>query len=115
MTCRWSTPTSNECPPEEASRHIVDVISDVSLAYYKRARRCLRDTGCAPGRIYVTGSPMAEVLRATPAFSTIPPQSPREVVRTVVELDGEGSLPEAPVHDYADDILSTKVVKIIRS
>ena len=104
MTCRWTTPTSNECLPEETNRRIVDVISDVSLTYSKCVRRCLRDTGCAPERTYVTGSPIAEVLRATPIFSTLPSESPRGVVRTAVELDGEGSLPEAPVHDYADDI-----------
>ena len=50
--------------PEETNRRIVDVISDVNLAYSEHARRYLRDAGCAPERTYVTGSPMAEVLRA---------------------------------------------------
>ena len=54
----------DECLPEETNRRIVDVISDVNLAYSEHARRYLLATGCAPERTYVTGSPMAEVLRA---------------------------------------------------
>ena len=54
----------DECLPEETNRRIVDVISDVNLAYSEHARRYLRDADCAPERTYVTGSPMAEVLRA---------------------------------------------------
>ncbi|WP_449314387.1 UDP-N-acetyl glucosamine 2-epimerase [Rubneribacter sp.] len=54
----------DECLPEETNRRIVDVISDVNLAYSEHARRYLKDTGCAPERTYVTGSPMAEVLSA---------------------------------------------------
>ena len=54
----------DECLPEETNRRIVDVISDVNLAYSEHARRYLKDTGCAPERTYVTGSPMAEVLRS---------------------------------------------------
>ena len=50
--------------PEETNRRIVDVISDVNLAYSEHARRWLKDTGCAPERTFVTGSPMAEVLSA---------------------------------------------------
>lgn len=50
--------------PEETNRRIVDVISDVNLAYSEHARRWLKDTGCAPERTFVTGSPMAEVLGA---------------------------------------------------
>ena len=50
--------------PEETNRRIVDVISDVNLAYSEHARRWLKDTGCAPERTFVTGSPMAEVLAA---------------------------------------------------
>ena len=53
----------DECLPEETNRRIVDVISDVNMAYSEHARRYLKDTGCAPERTYVTGSPMAEVLR----------------------------------------------------
>lgn len=52
----------DECLPEETNRRIVDVISDVNLAYSEHARRWLRDSGCAPERTFVTGSPMAEVL-----------------------------------------------------
>ncbi|WP_165045725.1 non-hydrolyzing UDP-N-acetylglucosamine 2-epimerase [Adlercreutzia sp. ZJ138] len=52
----------DECLPEETNRRIVDVISDVNLAYSEHARRYLKDAGCAPERTYVTGSPMAEVL-----------------------------------------------------
>lgn len=50
--------------PEETNRRIVDVISDVNLAYSEHARRWLALTGCAPERTFVTGSPMAEVLSA---------------------------------------------------
>lgn len=50
--------------PEETNRRIVDVISDVNMAYSEHARRWLASTGCAPERTFVTGSPMAEVLRA---------------------------------------------------
>ena len=52
----------DECLPEETNRRIVDVISDVNLAYSEHARRYLLDCGCAPERVFVTGSPMAEVL-----------------------------------------------------
>ncbi|MBS5451855.1 MAG: UDP-N-acetyl glucosamine 2-epimerase [Coriobacteriia bacterium] len=54
----------DECLPEETNRRIVDVISDVNLAYSEHARRWLHACGCAPERTFVTGSPMAEVLRA---------------------------------------------------
>lgn len=54
----------DECLPEETNRRIVDVISDVNLAYSEHARRWLAATGCAPERTFVTGSPMAEVLSA---------------------------------------------------
>ena len=50
--------------PEETNRRIVDVISDVNMAYSEHARRWLAATGCAPERTFVTGSPMAEVLHA---------------------------------------------------
>ena len=52
----------DECLPEETNRRIVDVISDVNLAYSGHARRWLKDTGLAPERTFVVGSPMAEVL-----------------------------------------------------
>ena len=54
----------DECLPEETNRRIVDVISDVNLAYSEHARRWLALAGCAPERTFVTGSPMAEVLSA---------------------------------------------------
>ena len=54
----------DECLPEETNRRIVDVISDVNMAYSEHARRYLAQSGCAPEHTYVTGSPMAEVLRA---------------------------------------------------
>ena len=54
----------DECLPEETNRRIVDVISDVNLAYSEHARRYLADAGLPKERTYVTGSPMAEVLRA---------------------------------------------------
>ena len=54
----------DECLPEETNRRIVDVISDVNLAYSEHARRYLKDTGLPPERTYVTGSSMAEFLRA---------------------------------------------------
>lgn len=53
----------DECLPEETNRRIVDVISDVNMAYSEHARRWLHACGCAPERTFVTGSPMAEVLR----------------------------------------------------
>ena len=52
----------DECLPEETNRRIVDIISDVNLAYSEHARRYLATCGCAPERTYATGSPMAEVL-----------------------------------------------------
>lgn len=55
--------SKDECLPEETNRRIVDVIADVNMAYSEHARRYLADTGLPPERTYVTGSPMAEVLR----------------------------------------------------
>ena len=52
----------DECLPEETNRRIVDIISDVNLAYSEHARRYLADCGLPRERTYVTGSPMAEVL-----------------------------------------------------
>ena len=53
----------DECLPEETNRRIVDIISDVNMAYSEHARRYLADCGLPRERTYVTGSPMAEVLR----------------------------------------------------
>ena len=53
----------DECLPEETNRRIVDIISDVNLCYSEHARRYLADNGLPKERTYVTGSPMAEVLR----------------------------------------------------
>lgn len=53
----------DECLPEETNRRIVDIISDVNLAYTEHARRYLADCGLPGERIFVTGSPMAEVLQ----------------------------------------------------
>ena len=52
----------DECLPEETNRRIVDIISDVNLAYSEHARRYLADCGLPKERTYVTGSPMSEVL-----------------------------------------------------
>ena len=52
----------DECLPEETNRRIVDIISDVNMAYSEHSRRYLADTGLPKERTYVTGSPMAEVL-----------------------------------------------------
>ena len=52
----------DECLPEETNRRIVDIISDVNMAYSEHARRYLADTGLPKERTYVIGSPMAEVL-----------------------------------------------------
>ena len=52
----------DECLPAETNRRIVDIISDVNMAYSEHARRYLADTGLPKERTYVTGSPMAEVL-----------------------------------------------------
>ncbi len=54
----------DECLPEETNRRIVDIISDVNLAYSEQARTYLHDCGLPKERTYVTGSPMAEVLHA---------------------------------------------------
>ena len=54
----------DECLPEETNRRIVDIISDVNLAYSEHARRYLAECGLPKERTYVTGSPIAEVLRA---------------------------------------------------
>ena len=53
----------DECLPEETNRRIVDVISDVNLPYSEPARKYLHEMGMPKERTYVTGSPMAEVLR----------------------------------------------------
>ena len=53
----------DECLPEETNRRIVDIIADVNLCYSEHARRYLADCGLPKERTYVTGSPMAEVLR----------------------------------------------------
>lgn len=53
----------DECLPEETNRRIVDIISDVNLAYSEHARRYLHECGLPKERTFVTGSPMAEVLR----------------------------------------------------
>ncbi|MBQ4131092.1 MAG: UDP-N-acetylglucosamine 2-epimerase (non-hydrolyzing) [Clostridia bacterium] len=53
----------DECLPEETNRRIVDIISDVNLAYSEHARKYLHECGLPKERTYVTGSPMAEVLR----------------------------------------------------
>ena len=55
--------SKDECLPEETNRRIVDIISDVNMAYSEHARRYLADNGLPKERTYVTGSPMAEVLR----------------------------------------------------
>ena len=55
----------DECLPEETNRRIVDIISDVNMAYSEHARRYLADCGLPKERTYVTGSPMAEVLHNT--------------------------------------------------
>ena len=54
----------DECLPEETNRRIVDIISDVNMAYSEHARRYLAECGLPKERTYVTGSPMAEVLQA---------------------------------------------------
>lgn len=54
----------DECLPEETNRRIVDIISDVNMAYSEHARRYLTECGLPKERTYVTGSPMAEVLHS---------------------------------------------------
>lgn len=58
----------DECLPEETNRRIVDIISDVNMAYSEHARRYLAECGLPKERTYVTGSPMAEVLHANLDF-----------------------------------------------
>ena len=67
----------DECLPEETNRRIVDIISDVNMAYSEHARRYLADTGLPKERTYVTGSPMAEVLHQNLEKSSVrhPPAS----------------------------------------
>lgn len=55
----------DECLPEETNRRIVDIISDVNMAYSEHARRYLAECGLPKERTYVTGSPMAEVLHSS--------------------------------------------------
>ena len=54
----------DECLPEETNRRIVDIISDVNLAYSEHARKYLHECGLPKERVYMTGSPMAEVLHS---------------------------------------------------
>ncbi len=54
----------DECLPEETNRRIVDIIADVNLAYSEHARKYLHECGLPKERVYVTGSPMAEVLHS---------------------------------------------------
>lgn len=54
--------SKDECLPEETNRRIVDIISDINLCYSEHARRYLIEAGLSKERVYVTGSPMAEVL-----------------------------------------------------
>ena len=61
----------DECLPEETNRRIVDIISDVNLAYSEHARRYLADCGLPKERTYVTGSPMAENLDAIKASNIL--------------------------------------------
>jgi UDP-N-acetylglucosamine 2-epimerase (non-hydrolysing) len=56
--------SKDECLPEETNRRIVDIISDVNMCYSEHARRYLAENGLPKERTYVTGSPMAEVLRS---------------------------------------------------
>ena len=59
----------DECLPEETNRRIVDIISDVNMAYSEQARRYLMECGLPKERVFVTGSPMAEVLtRSLPSI-----------------------------------------------
>ena len=53
----------DECLPEETNRRIVDIISDINMAYSEHARKYLHECGLPKERVFVTGSPMAEVLR----------------------------------------------------
>lgn len=62
----------DECLPEETNRRIVDIISDVNLAYSEHARRYLAECGLPKERTYVTGSPMTEVLHQN--FAEIEPR-----------------------------------------
>lgn len=60
----------DECLPEETNRRIVDIISDINLAYSEHARKYLHECGLPKERTYVTGSPMAEVLRENLKYIT---------------------------------------------
>lgn len=58
----------DECLPEETNRRIVDIISDINLCYSEHARRYLHENGLPKERVFVTGSPMAEVLHENLPF-----------------------------------------------
>lgn len=107
----------DECLPEETNRRIVDIISDVNMAYSEHARRYLADCGLPKERTYVTGSPMAEVLHNNLAeieASDIHQRLGLQSVDTAVELNKAGEY-GIPVPDYVEENVSTKVVKIIQS
>ena len=80
----------DECPPEEANRRIVDIISDVNLAYSEHARKYLHECGLPKERVYVTGSPMAEVLHQnlpeeSSFFTSVGHPFPAVCIRTSTE------------------------------
>ena len=84
----------DECLPEETNRRIVDIISDVNMAYSEHARRYLADCGLPKERTYVTGSPMAEVLHNNlaekydmPILYSCHPRSRKRIEATGFKLD----------------------------
>ncbi|MCI9362249.1 MAG: UDP-N-acetyl glucosamine 2-epimerase [Hungatella sp.] len=79
----------DECLPEETNRRIVDIISDVNLAYSEHARRYLADCGLPKERTYVTGSPMAEVLTNNLQFILNSDVHKRLSAETGIEIEPE--------------------------
>jgi UDP-N-acetylglucosamine 2-epimerase (non-hydrolysing) len=90
----------DECLPEETNRRIVDIISDVNMAYSEHARRYLADCGLPKERTYVTGSPMAEKYDM-PILYSCHPRSRKRIEATGFQLD-KRVIQHEPLgfHDY---------------
>ncbi|MBO7602260.1 MAG: UDP-N-acetyl glucosamine 2-epimerase [Bacteroidaceae bacterium] len=93
----------DECLPEETNRRIVDIISDVNMAYSEHARRYLADCGLPKERTYVTGSPMAEVLH----------NNLTEIMNS--DIHERFGLCHTDSTDYTDDKIGCEAAKSVKS
>ena len=93
----------DECLPEETNRRIVDIISDVNMAYSEHARRYLADCGLPKERTYVTGSPMAEVLH----------NNLTEIMNS--DIHERLGLCHTDSTDYTDDKIGCEAAKSVKS